>query len=130
VVPKCCWCPRPLRCPRVVRTGISCCEVRTETSFDSVKTQSHFSSLTARAIEQQCYVIAAAQYGQHNPKRCSYGHSLVVNPWGEVVVDAGGVDRPVVEPPSIVTCDIDLSNIQSVRERMPISVHRKNAHWT
>ncbi|GAX24913.1 hypothetical protein FisN_2Lh187 [Fistulifera solaris] len=85
--------------------------------------------LRARAIEQQCYVIAAAQYGQHNTKRCSYGHSLVINPWGEVLVDAGGVDRPLTEPPSIVTCDIDLSQIQSVRERMPISVHRKKAKW-
>jgi predicted amidohydrolase len=48
----------------------------------------------ARAIENQCYVIAAAQYGEHNTKRQSYGHSLVIDPWGSVVVDAGGSDGP------------------------------------
>ena len=41
--------------------------------------------LRARAIENQCYVVAAAQYGQHNPKRASYGHALIVDPWGEVL---------------------------------------------
>jgi predicted amidohydrolase len=130
--PKCYWYHRPLRFPREVRIGIPYCEVRlckTRLPLEKTYLFSHF-LLTARAIEHQCYVIAAAQYGQHNTKRCSYGHSLVVNPWGEVLVDAGGVDRPLTEPPSIVTCDIDLSQIQSIRERMPISVHRKNAKWT
>jgi len=46
--------------------------------------------LTARAIETQSYVIAAAQVGRHNGKRESYGHSLAVDPWGEVLADAGG----------------------------------------
>ena len=41
--------------------------------------------LRARAIETQCYVVAAAQYGQHNPKRASYGHALIVDPWGEIL---------------------------------------------
>ena len=41
--------------------------------------------LRARAIENQCYVVAAAQYGQHNPKRASYGHALIVDPWGDVL---------------------------------------------
>lgn len=46
--------------------------------------------LRARAIETQCYVAAAAQFGAHNAKRSSYGHSLVVDPWGEVVAALGG----------------------------------------
>ena len=41
--------------------------------------------LRARAIETESYVIAAAQVGQHNEKRASYGHSLIVSPWGEIV---------------------------------------------
>jgi predicted amidohydrolase len=41
--------------------------------------------LRARAIENQCYVVAAAQYGQHNSKRASYGHALIVDPWGEIL---------------------------------------------
>lgn len=42
--------------------------------------------LRARAIETQCFVVAAAQCGNHNDKRSSYGHSLVVGPWGEVIL--------------------------------------------
>lgn len=41
--------------------------------------------LRARAIETQCYVVAAAQAGRHNEKRESYGHSLIIDPWGVVV---------------------------------------------
>jgi deaminated glutathione amidase len=84
----------------------------------------------ARAIETQCYVIAAAQYGRHNEKRESYGHSLVVDPWGTVVVDAGGVDSgdgPVQETPSIVTCEVNSGRIGEIRQRMPIQEHRKTA---
>ena len=95
--------------------------------------------MAARAIENQCYVIAAAQYGRHNSKRESFGHSLAVDPWGKVVADAGGypldddsggraVDEAVApEPPSIVTCEIDLEQIESTRQRMPIDQHRSNA---
>ena len=82
----------------------------------------------ARAIESQCYVIAAAQYGKHNEKRYSYGHSLVVDPWGTIVADAGGVDsEDTMLTPSIVTCEIDPALIASTRERMPIQQHRANA---
>mmetsp|Transcript_10481 Transcript_10481/g.22399 ORF Transcript_10481/g.22399 Transcript_10481/m.22399 type:complete len:409 (+) Transcript_10481:134-1360(+) len=92
--------------------------------------------LRARAIENQCYVLAAAQVGKHNEKRESYGHSLAYDPWGEILCDAGGSDGvgttdgiangigaglPV---PSIVLCDIDLDKVAEVRERMPIQQHR------
>ena len=87
-----------------------------------------FFSYTARAIESQCYVVAAAQFGRHNEKRESYGHSLVVDPWGEVLADAGGADSADCSPPpSIITADIDLTKISSVRERMPVQMHRANA---
>lgn len=94
---------------------------------------------TARAIENQCYVIAAAQYGRHNEKRESFGHSLAVDPWGRVVADAGGypldgsdaTTLPIPEdPPSIVTCEIDLDLIESTRQRMPIEQHRQNASFS
>ena len=86
---------------------------------------------SARAIENQCYVIAAAQYGQHNEKRTSYGHSLVVDGWGNVIVDAGGMDsaiKPTSTQPTITTCEIDLSTIDAIRENMPIQQHRANVH--
>lgn len=58
--------------------------------------------LRARAIESQCYVIAAAQAGKHNEKRESYGHSLVVDPWGKVLADAGNAS------PSLITAEIGM----------------------
>lgn len=77
-------------------------------------------------------MIASAQYGKHNHKRESYGHSLVVDPWGVVLEDAGGVDsqdHAKVPAPSIVTCQIDLEKVDSVRQRMPVQQHRKAANY-
>ena len=100
--------------------------------------------LRARSIESQCYVIAAAQVGRHNERRESFGHSLVYDPWGELLVDAGGYDgagtggniaesdeyqSPVVCP-SIVACDIDLGKIDSTRLSMPINQHRMNSKYS
>lgn len=83
---------------------------------------------TARAIECQTFVIAAAQYGQHNPKRSSYGHSLVVDPWGVVLADGGGVDSEAPVETSLRTAQIDLAQIESIRQRMPIQQHRATAN--
>ena len=94
----------------------------------------------ARAIECQCYVIAAAQFGQHNAKRRSYGHSLVIDPWGVIIADAGGADgagsssdnEPGSVPaqlPSVILCEIDRDKITSVRERMPVQLHRSMAKF-
>lgn len=88
----------------------------------------HIRTYAARAIECQTYVIAAAQYGRHNAKRASYGHALVVDPWGKVLADAGGVDSddaPVET--SLVTAEIDLAQVQSIRQRMPVQKHRAAA---
>ena len=78
--------------------------------------------LRSRAIETQCYVLAAAQVGRHNPRRESYGHALAVNPWGEVMADAGDTSSP-----TIIICDIDLKYLDEVRLRMPIQAHRHEA---
>ncbi|PQQ17422.1 nitrilase-like protein 2 isoform X2 [Prunus yedoensis var. nudiflora] len=75
--------------------------------------------LRARAIETQCYVIAAAQAGQHNDKRESHGETLIIDPWGTVV---GRL--PDRLSTGIAIADIDLSLIDSVREKMPIAKHR------
>jgi predicted amidohydrolase len=97
-------------------------------------------STLARAIESQCYVLAAAQYGKHNDKRESFGHSLAVDPWGKVVADAGGyaldgqesgkVLEAKIVTPCIVTCEIDLDLVESVRQRMPLQMHRSNASFS
>ncbi|KAJ5929427.1 hypothetical protein N7454_006377 [Penicillium verhagenii] len=79
--------------------------------------KAHWESLLrARAIETQSYVIAAAQAGPHNEKRRSYGHSMIVNPWGEIVAELGD-DH---DEPQIVTADIDLGLVAKIRQEMPL----------
>ncbi|HUH02712.1 MAG TPA: carbon-nitrogen hydrolase family protein [Kofleriaceae bacterium] len=72
--------------------------------------------LRARAIENQCYVIAAAQTGRHNDKRESYGHSLIIDPWGEVIAE-------LPDGPGLATAEIDLARADDVRARMPCRDH-------
>ena len=76
--------------------------------------------LRARAVETQCYVIAAAQAGRHNEKRESYGHSIIIDPWGEVV---GKMNDPLAT--GIATAQIDLEHLKKIRTRMPIVNHRQ-----
>jgi len=72
--------------------------------------------LRARAIETGCYVIAAAQTGEHQTSqrrpRKTYGHSMIVSPWGEIMADAG-------EDLGIIYADLDLSLVESTRARVP-----------
>ena len=75
--------------------------------------------LRARAIEAQAFVIAAAQVGTHEDGRETYGHSLVVDPWGEVLLDMGG------EAPGLGFCDIDLGRIAEVRAQVPALANRR-----
>lgn len=74
--------------------------------------------LRARAIEAGAYVIATAQTGTHADGRLTYGHSLVVDPWGEVVLDMG-------EPAGIGYVEIDLARVADVRTRIPVLAHRR-----
>ncbi|GMN51209.1 hypothetical protein TIFTF001_020366 [Ficus carica] len=76
--------------------------------------------LRARAIETQCYVIASAQTGKHSEKRESYGETLIIDPWGTVI--GRFPDRLAT---GITVADIDFSQLDSIRTRMPISKHRK-----
>ncbi len=76
--------------------------------------KAHWHTLVrARAIENQCYVIASAQWGQHNEKVSTFGHSLIVDPWGEVIADAG-------EGEKIIFGELSLEKIESVRERLNV----------
>ncbi|KAJ5217354.1 hypothetical protein N7468_010362 [Penicillium chermesinum] len=70
----------------------------------------------ARAIETQAYVIAAAQGGAHNEKRRSYGHSMIVDPWGEVVAELG----EEYDEPQIATAEINLDLVSKIRREMPL----------
>lgn len=73
--------------------------------------------LRARAIECQAYIIAAAQVGAHNDKRTSYGHSIVINPWGEVVAELGGEKK---DEPEVVFAEIELERVEKIRREMPL----------
>jgi predicted amidohydrolase len=73
--------------------------------------------LRARAIEAQCWVLAAAQWGQHPNRRSSYGHSLIVDPWGTVVAEASdGV--------GLALARIDTAALDRVRASLPCLEHR------
>jgi deaminated glutathione amidase len=72
--------------------------------------------LRARAIETQAYVIAAAQAGHHNANRVTYGHSIVISPWGDVVAELGGEFKG----PEIATAVIDLSLVRNIRKQVPL----------
>lgn len=73
--------------------------------------------LKARAIECQTYCIAAAQVGAHNEKRTSYGHSIVIDPWGDVLAELGGEKK---DEPEVIFADIDLGRVQEVRKQQPL----------
>jgi predicted amidohydrolase len=74
--------------------------------------------LRARAIEAGLFVVAAAQAGHHEDGRTTFGHSLVVDPWGEILLDMG-------EQGGVAFADIDLSRISDVRSRIPALNHRR-----
>lgn len=74
--------------------------------------------LRARAIEAGLFVVAAAQVGHHEDGRTTFGHSLVVDPWGEVLLDMG-------EERGVGFADIDLKRISEVRSRIPALNHRR-----
>lgn len=77
--------------------------------------------LKCRAIENQCYVLAAAQVGQHNEdgnKRQSWGHSLAIDPWGKILVD-------MCSRTGLAVVEIDPQLIKTTRDNMPMHAHRR-----
>lgn len=86
-------------------------------SFQRETGKAHWHTLLrARAIENASFVIAAAMCGDHPGKRMTYGHSLVIDPWGEVLADGG-------ESPGVVYADLELSRVEPVRSMLPSLGH-------
>jgi nitrilase len=73
--------------------------------------------LRARAVENQCYVLAAAQGGEHPGGRRTYGHSMLIDPWGVIVAERD-------DGPGIVVGDVDPARIKAVRAELPALAHR------
>ncbi|SFR35502.1 Predicted amidohydrolase [Litoreibacter janthinus] len=90
-------------------------------AFSPITGAAHWESLLrARAIETGCFIIAPAQTGKHQAtegkSRSTHGHSIVISPWGEVILDAG-VD------PGMVCLEIDLDDVSRARQRVPSLMH-------
>lgn len=75
--------------------------------------------LRARAIENACWIIAAAQSGTHEDGRSTFGHSLVIDPWGRVVLD-------MKNEVGLGFAEIDLAQVEDVRSRIPVISHRRS----
>lgn len=93
--------------------------VSVPSAFTRVTGEAHWEVLLrARAIENQCYVIGAGQGGVHNERRETYGHSMIIDPWGRIldVLERGE---------GIVVADIDKDALAAIRQRMPVFEHRR-----
>ena len=89
-------------------------------AFTKTTGEAHWHALLrARAIETQCYVLAAAQTGLHEIGRATYGHSIIIGPWGETIAEAG-------TEPGFIVADIDPAEVARVRERVPSLTHDRS----
>lgn len=88
-------------------------------AFTYLTGEAHWHTLLrARAIENQVWIVAAGQGGQNSTRRRTYGHSLVVDPWGKVLDE-------LPEGPGVVFADLDPERLRQVRESMPVWDHRQ-----
>jgi nitrilase len=110
-----------LRFPELYRALASppCDLVCVPSAFTETTGRAHWELLLrARAVENQCYVLAPAQGGEHENGRRTWGHSMVVDPWGEVLAQRE-------TGPGVVLAQIDLERIASVRRQLPALAHRR-----
>lgn len=89
-------------------------------AFTKVTGEAHWHVLLrARAIENGCFVFAAAQGGRHANGRTTYGHSIAISPWGEILAEAG-------TEPGVTVADIDAGEVDRVRTRIPALDHARD----
>lgn len=88
-------------------------------AFTRVTGEAHWETLLrARAIENQCWILAAAQVGRHSEDRSTWGHSMVVDPWGNVVAENA-------DSVGFIDAEVDLSDLADIREKMPVAAHNR-----
>lgn len=108
-----------LRFPELFRAYAGADLLAVPAAFTYTTGEKHWSLLLrARAVENQCYVIAPAQGGRHPNGRRTWGHSMVVDPWGEVLAE-------LPEGEGVVVAEIDAARIAQVREQLPALGHRR-----
>ena len=89
-------------------------------AFTKITGEAHWHTLLrARAIENGCFVFAPAQTGRHANGRSTYGHSLIVSPWGEVLADGG-------EDVGVTLADIDMAEVEKARSKIPSLQHDRH----
>jgi len=99
---------------------LACDAIAVPAAFTVPTGQAHWHlMLRARAVEESAWVIAAAQVGQHEDGRKTYGHSLVIDPWGDVVLDMGG------EGPGLGFADIASERTADIRAQLPSLANRR-----
>ena len=107
-----------LRFPELYRSYRDVALLLVPSAFTAVTGAAHWHLLLrARAVENQCYVLAAAQGGVHANGRRTYGHSLLVDPWGDIVAEWA-------DGPGVVVGDVDAGRLAGVRSELPALVHR------
>jgi nitrilase len=108
-----------LRFPELYRAMGTCALIVVPAAFTHTTGMAHWEVLLrARAIENQCYVLASAQGGTHANGRRTFGHSMLVDPWGEV-------KAVLREGEGVVSGEIDAAVLAGVRESLPALKHRK-----
>jgi nitrilase len=108
-----------LRFPELYRSFADLALIVVPSAFTAVTGAAHWHVLLkARAIENQCYVLAAAQGGTHASGRRTYGHSILIDPWGVVLAERD-------EGPGVIVGDIDPERIAQVRRELPALSHRR-----
>ena len=118
VAPTICY---DLRFPELYRALMAppCDLLCVPSAFTYTTGQAHWELLLrARAVENQCYVLAPAQGGRHENGRRTWGHSMIVDPWGEVLAV-----RP--EGEGVVLAELDAARIAEVRSQLPALTHRR-----
>lgn len=107
-----------LRFPEMYRAMGPCALIVVPAAFTYTTGKAHWETLLrARAIENQCYVLAAAQGGKHPNGRRTWGHSMLINPWGEI-------ETVLEEGEGVVLGTIDPARLHNVRESLPALMHR------
>jgi deaminated glutathione amidase len=107
-----------LRFPELYRKLGDCALIVVPSAFTYTTGQAHWEMLLkARAVENQCYVLAAAQGGKHENGRRTWGHSMLIDPWGEIVA-------VLEEGAGVVAGSLDAARIAAVRQSLPAYRHR------
>jgi len=114
-----------LRFPELYRhySSLGCNILTVPAAFTVPTGQAHWETLLrARAIENQAYVLAAGQCGTHPNGRKTWGHSMMINPWGEVIAS---FENEVENREGIIVADFSLNNLNKIRQTMPVLDHRR-----